>query len=762
MSRFRVSRAQRYAAGVVVAVLGSIGFVPLFGGLGYENALASGLCVPTAAAVATALDVSEFPAASPLEGVGRGVQSGFFLSSAAITTALLHGMRVGLCDLAGGLLLFALTAGFGALLGGVFGAVVGELARGSARRRLLCALGAPLGPLSGVVISIARFYGSPMVFAFDPFFGFFSGSLYDTVVDVRPELWTYRAGSLATLSGVALVASALTRNEDGWITWPSTRDNSQPLWRLGLGTAALATSVAFAAAGPILGHWQTASTIAKALGGRAAGPRCDIVFPDSLAAERVTLLVRDCEQETATVEDNLHTRQDGRLVVYFFRDSAEKRRLMGAADTSMAKPWRHEVYVQLSGYPHPVLGHELAHVIAGSFARGPFRVGGSALGWWPNPGLIEGVAVSASPDDDELSGAEWARGMLDLGILPSMRGVFSVAFLGDNAAKSYTVAGAFVTWITERWGSAVVHDWYAGASLERLAGASWAELDSDFRDTLRKLEMPAGASAYARARFERPGMWMRRCPHVVDALDRRGDSCRNDRRFASARGEYQAALARDALDWHARLETAKIDLLYGDPSQGRAELEGLAEDEGVPQPVRDRADEALGDEDLARGRNDQALERFGALAKRVLDEDVARTIEVKAIAAADSNARPAVLSMLVGEPGRGVDPWLAGLELGEWTASSQDALPRYLVGRNLALHDEYAQAAMWLDRAIAAGGPTLRIAREALRQRAVCACVLQDTPSLERLRGLVLAPGSPFEAAAGRREWVLRLIDRCR
>ena len=57
------------------------------------------------------------------------------------------------------------------------------------------------GPLGGIAVSVARFYGSPMIFAYDPFFGYFSGTLYDTVVDVRPELWTYRGGSLATLVG---------------------------------------------------------------------------------------------------------------------------------------------------------------------------------------------------------------------------------------------------------------------------------------------------------------------------------------------------------------------------------------------------------------------------------------------------------------------------------------------------------------------------------------------------------------------------------
>ncbi len=601
MIAFRASIAQRRAAAFVIATVGAIGFVPLFGGPGYESALASGFFVPTAASMATAWDTSASPPARPIDCVGRGLKSGLVLSALAMATTLLHAMRVGMCDLVGGLLLFVLTAGVGALMGGVFGAAVGELARGSRKRRLLCVLGASTGPLAGTAISVARFYGSPMVFAFDPFFGFFSGALYDTIVDVRPELWSYRAGSLATLAGVALVASALTRNPRGAVAWPSVDQDAKPLWRLGIGAVLLAASVAAAAAGPALGHWQTASTIAAALGARASGPRCDVVYPDSLSAKQGNLLVRDCEEEIASAEARLETRLTGRLTAYFFRDALEKRRLMGAAETSMAKPWRHEVYVQLAAYPHPVLGHEVAHVIAGSFARGPFRVGGSASGWWPNPGLIEGIAVAASPDDDELSGAQWARAMLDLEILPSGRTLFSLGFLGDNAAKSYTVAGAFVTWVGQRWGLSVVHRWYAGASLEELTGTSWTTIDAQFRDALRGLEMPPGAAAYAQARFARPGVWMRHCPHVVDAFDRQGDSCRNDHRIVRAREEYQSALARDAFDWHARFEVSRMDLRYGDSSLGRAELERLVADESAPRTVRDRADEALADDDSRAG-----------------------------------------------------------------------------------------------------------------------------------------------------------------
>jgi len=753
---------RRVALVVVFVLLAAAGFLPLFGGLGYESCVASGVVLPSAAAIATAIELSGRSDIAPLTCVARGVGTGLLLALVAFVTAVLHGLRVGTCDFWGGATLFVLTAGLGAPLGGLWGAVVAESCRGRKRRRLACVLLALAGPLGGIAISVVRFYGSPMVFGYDPFFGYFSGALYDTVVDVRAELWTYRAGTLATLTGGALLASALLRTTEGKLVLRPLRGNPPAIVRLVLGVAAMVTSVALCAEGPALGHWQTAASIAAALGGRASGPRCDVVYPDSLLADQAALLVRDCEQELAADERRLGTHLDGRLTAFVFQNADEKRRLMGAADTSIAKPWRREVYVQMSGFPHPILGHEVAHVVSGSFGHGPFRIAGGLGGLLPNPGLIEGTAVATSPDDDELTDEQWARAMLDLGILPSIRELFSLSFLGENSAKSYTVAGAFVTWVLDRWGTEVLRAWYVGGSIEGLTGASWASLEEQFRVALRELAMPAEATSYAKAKFERPSVWARRCPHVVDALDRRADQCRDEHRYAKAVTLYDAALARDPHDWHARLDRARVDMGHSDEERGRAALAGLVADDGTPRTWRDRAAEALADDDLARGRGERAAESYRALAARTLDEDVARTLEVKALSVDNPPARRAIVDLLIGEPGRPVDTWLGALAIGQWAEETHEPLAGYLVGKNLALHDQYARAATWLDRALDAGVPSMRIGRELLRQRAVCACALDDREALARVRKDVEAPASPFAGSSGgRRDWVLRLIARC-
>jgi hypothetical protein len=756
-------RPQFVAGLIVFVILSAVGFIPLFGGPGYEQSLASGLLVPAAAAIATAIELSALDI-TPLSCILRGLASAGLLAAVAFATALLHGLRVGVCDFWGGTSFFALTAGVGTLIGGAWGAVVAEACRMRKRRRLACVLFAIGGPLGGVLVSLARFYGSPMIFAFDPFFGFFSGTLYDTIVDVRTQLWTYRAGSLATLVGTALVASALRRKSDGRLAFHALRVDRAAEARLLAGLVALVVSLALAADGPALGHWQTTESIARALGGRSGGRRCDVLYPDSLLAEQARLLVRDCEEQLAADEERLGAQLDGRLTAFVFRDANEKRLLMGAAQTSIAKPWRREVYIQMSGYPHPILGHEIAHVVAGSFGRGPFRIAGAAAGLWPNPGLIEGVAVATSPDDDELTDAQWARAMLDLGILPAVQRLFSVDFLGENAAKSYTVAGAFVAWALERWGATVVRAWYGGASIEELTRSSWVGLDEQFRASLRLLAMPPEASAYARAKFERPSVWARKCPHVVDALNRDADKCRDEHRFARATALYDDALTRDQHDWHARFERARIETRYGDNVRGRDELRQIAEGDQSPRTWRDRAQEALADDDLAQGRHERALDAYRLLAAHSLDEDAARTLQIKAQSIENPTARHAIVDLLIGEPGWPADPWLGALSLATWAEATHLPLAAYLVGKNLALREQYARAASWLDRALSGTISEPAAARELLRQRAICACALQDESAMEGARGRIEAQDSPFAqgAGSGRRRWVLSLIARCR
>ena len=583
------------------------------------------------------------------------------------------------------------------------------------------------------------------------------------MIDAGTPLLTYRLGTLSSLVAVAFAASLLARNASGHLALAPRAPGT--IGRAALGGAALIASLAITWSGPALGHWQTPQTILEDLAGQRRGARCDVVYPDTMREDEIALLVKDCDEQVAHVEKTLGARGPERTTAFFFRDAADKKRLMGAADTYIAKPWRHEVYLPVGPYPHQVLGHELAHVIAGSFGRGPFRIAGGLGGLVPNPGLIEGIAVAASPDDDELTDEAWARAMLDLGILPPIGEIFSLDFLGQAHQKSYTLAGAFIRWMMEVHGVAKVRALYAGTTIEEATGKSWGALDADFRAHLRELPLPPEAASYAKAKFDRPSVFGRRCPHIVDGLLHEAHRCRDAHQIERAVRLYDEVLTKDPHDFNAKHGRGLTFVRWAGPSEqqrGRAELEALAADEKTPRTWKDRAEESLADADYLAGDYDRAAERYNRLARASLDEDGGRMLEVKAMAASDPRARGAVGALLLGTPTRPADPFLGAARLGAWSESTSDPLADYLIGKNLAQHAWYKEATPYLERVLAAGPPTPRIHRETLRQLGTIACALGAKAGVDRVRRELAGGASPFRATAGgRAESLERMLDRC-
>ncbi|AUX44164.1 hypothetical protein SOCE26_056270 [Sorangium cellulosum] len=776
------SPAIRITAALVAVAMALVGLLPLFDGPGYESALAAGLLVPSAAAIATALDIAA-RRSDPALAFRRGVATGALLAAVAYATTLAHGLRAGFCDVLGGSAHFALGPGLGALLGGAWGAVAGEIAAGirrddaapppptspAWRRRLVAVLAALAAPLGSAGVSVVRFYTSPIVFAYDPFAGYFSGTFYDTIVDAS-GLLTYRAGTLATLVAAAVLAHHLAHDADGRLAF-------QRMGRPGLlllGAASAALSAATLVEGARLGHFQTSETIAAELGALTAGRRCEVVHPRGMRAGDVQRFVRECDAHVEAGERWLGAPAEAageplRVRAYLFESAAQKGALMGASRTYIAKPWRREVYLQAAGYPHPTLGHEVMHVLAGAFARGPFQVAGRLGGWLPDPGLIEGIAVAGSPrEGEDLSPRAWAKAMKDLGILPPLSRLFALGFLAENSSTAYTVSGAFVGHVRDKHGPAAVRAWYGGEPLPEITGASWAELERAWHAELDALSLPDAARAQAKARFDRPALFERRCPHVVDACAQKAEQLRARGDHAGAIAEYQRILEldRSPATRVAIAETRLASEAPGAREDAVRELEGIAGDAAIPRHLRDRAAEELGDVALAAGDRERAVSWYREVAGRLVDEDRLRTLDVKIAAAHDERARAAVVELLIGTRGGSPDRVRAAELLGAWAAQAPgDGLPSYLLGRHYLNDGRFDEAADRLDRALAAHLPVQRVWIEAKRLRLVAACALGDAETARRMSTEYAAHDG--EAGAGpavseeRRDAALRLLERC-
>src|SRR5262245_5017922 len=150
------------AAAVLAALSGWLCFVPLFGLLGYEFSLA--------------LSVAGSFAAAWLSTRARTFTQAITQGEALLTVPLVlisaNALRVRNCDYWTGLAFFALLPVVSVACATATGFVCARLLRRPA-------LGACLVILASIAWGLVRFYRTPAIFGFDPFVGYFAGTLYD-------------------------------------------------------------------------------------------------------------------------------------------------------------------------------------------------------------------------------------------------------------------------------------------------------------------------------------------------------------------------------------------------------------------------------------------------------------------------------------------------------------------------------------------------------------------------------------------------------
>jgi hypothetical protein len=674
-----------YGACLVLALLGSLSGAALGAGLPVALRARDERVSPGA-----------LVAAVSLAGLGPVV--------VALSLLLVRALVVPPCAPGHGALAALLVALPGPLLASLLGASLGA---SLPRRGAAAAIALALVP-TFVVWSLARFYTSPTIFAYDPFYGFFPGAIYDEDVPLGATLLSYRAGT------AGWILAALSLLHAGWegAALSRTAWRSRGRWCATMALGVVAGLGVFFA-GPALGHRHSARDLEEALGASAWSARCVVRHDRSIPPRQARLTAADCDVRVAQLEGFYGVRAPRRITVFLFADAAQKQALMGAAHTYIAKPWRAEVYLQHAPFPHPVLKHELAHAVAGAMAPGPFQV--TARGrLLPVPGLIEGAAVAAAWEGDgDATPHEWSRAMLEAGITPRVASLNSLSFFASGSSTAYTAAGSFCRWLHDAHGAARFRAVYASGDFSAVYGRDLATLERAWHAYLRTVPVDAAVVARARARFFRGSIFGRRCPFDLEALERRALEDLAASSLAAAEQGFRSLLRQDPSSLRARVALAVTLARRGDDAGAVGLVDETARVAGPAAAQRVRT--ALADALWRWGDPAAARRAMEALDPRLMGDDEARTHALKRAALAQGGAFARVLqTLLVGE--RELDPSPAAALALAARSELQSPDLRYLVARQLVQHERFADAVALL------GGEGLRDARvraEALRLRGV-------------------------------------------
>jgi len=355
-------------------------FVPLFNLLGYESSLVLAIVGSLAGVRQGAVVVQRARAAR--SGIKRSVDSnGHFaqvlaLYLRALVAAellllpplgllLLNGLRVRNCSYAAGFGFFAMMPVLSVACAVAVGLFAG-LSTSSRHNLRALVVGYGVIVLS-IVWALYRFVATPAIYAYDPFFGYFPGALYDEEVAIASAFFAARAlHLLCVLTLLSVAAALLFRDDEIGLRLRFDRPR-YALWALVLlfgGGAFLLYRQ-----GGRLGIYTDTAALHRHLSVEERAPSGRIAVryrPGGLVARDHELLLREHALRYDQLRDLLGVEPDWRtsglfgwilrrlgiepegplVVSYFFDSTEEKRRWMGASNTYIAKPWRRELYLQ--------------------------------------------------------------------------------------------------------------------------------------------------------------------------------------------------------------------------------------------------------------------------------------------------------------------------------------------------------------------------------------------------------------------------------
>jgi hypothetical protein len=613
--------------GLIVLVQSiSLCFVPLFNLLAFEFAFAMSIPITLGAGILGARTArSNAVWTDRLTFISRRL---LVIWALTLTPILLNAFRVKNCNLVEGLNLFIIFPVIGTIVAVLWGIAWEELRPGRGVRNYV-AFWLAIALLGGW-----RFVIHPPVDIYSTLLGYWPGALYDDVFLVEGRLLISRAEDLL----MALFAAYTLTN------WPSIRRRQNP--HFGLFICLFASVVGVHLAAESTGVYRNATYVQQALGGHKKTVHFDIYYPQKWSSKTAASLGTELEFDHSELKIFFGQSPSQRIQVYLYSNRAQKKKLMGARRTRIAKPWQWAFHVDSPSVGLATLTHEMAHVFAAAMGKAPHRLSIGANGL-PNMGLIEGVAEAATWPGSRLDLHQWTAAMHTLKLAPKIEVLLEPhRFYQQHGRTAYTLCGSFARYVHEEVTPDVLWNAYTEGQFPQSGGFSLSVLSRGWLAFLKGQTVPEHALAEAKNRFDRPSIFGRVCAREIAALWRSHGQAqkRNDLTVAlSLLDQILNHLPNNPNGRIARMRhLTKLNRL----TEARQLASRLSIDPKAGGVARSLATEQLADLDVLSKDFKGARHRYAQVATAVFNRARMRAIRVKEAALKDELLAPMVLRYL--------------------------------------------------------------------------------------------------------------------
>lgn len=686
------SKSVLFSFALVLVVSITLTFFPLIGTLGFEFSATSAVLLSFLSVfVSSSLISSSLLRDRSRKDLSGTIGSIFIINFLLLLLAYVIGLASSVikedCFIKEGSIFFVLipvvSVYFSATLGMLTGYIFGKK-------------GIFIGLLLILVIALYalwHLYHGVSIFVYNPIFGFFPGPLYDEAI---PITWTLTISRInIVLWGILLLLVLRITSGFG--------HNMIKVWDALILIIVAISIVVISTNKPEIGINYSRGYITENILSDSLETENFIIYcaPGTPEANKIELIAMDHEWRYKQLDQFLDVDSSEKITSYIYPDIESRKRISGAGETTVANPIHNEIHLVYDSFPHPILKHELVHVMSGEFGNDLLRLS-------PKIGLLEGIAVAADWRGQRFTPHQWAKIMYEMEIAPEVKDIVGFGFWYAPSEISYTLMGSFSRYLIDAYGIEKFKKAYKSGDFSEY-NKSIDELSLEWKDYLTTIEAPPETKAIAEARFSRPSIFQATCPRKIAQLKNTAYKHFRDDNYFRARENFSDALKLNGSD--PNLISWLAYSHYYDGNFDRAiEIAGSS----VPKSKieENMLENIKGNSEWQTGNSEEALRIFNNLRTEQTTDNLTRELEIKISAISQGS----IVEESIKEFFATRDEMLQLAYLQEAIKEKPSYAPAYyLKGRLFFNEGEYEKAAPNLIEANLLGLPTESLTNENLR-----------------------------------------------
>ncbi len=321
-----------------------------------------------------------------------------------------------------------------------------------------------------ILAPILEIYYRPQIYFYNPVIVYFPGTMYDEAIAITWEMILYRLITIMFM--IVVIWSALKIRKFSI--------NKKIIYLISLFVAIFL----FFGLKPIFGFSSSESTLYKALGKKYSTKHFKIIYPSSLPGKKIKYIAFEHEYYFKEISKLLRWQPERKITSYIFKSREQKRRLFGAGNADVAKPWMNMIFLNYSDINQTVK-HELAHLFSAHFGVSPFKLSADF-----NPALLEGFAVAVENNFDNYNIDYIAKLAYDSDYKYPIKVLFSgFKFYTQTPLISYTYAGSFIKYLMDKYGVSKLEKLYHTLNFYGIYDKDLLKLSDDYYKYLKSIHI---------------------------------------------------------------------------------------------------------------------------------------------------------------------------------------------------------------------------------------------------------------------------------